>query len=52
MKPCRCTSTDHSGHPGKPCDKPAATSDQYCQECKWEKEHADTDPEIPSYKPR
>jgi hypothetical protein len=54
MQQCRCTITQHDNHPGKSCDKPATTDDAYCQEChdKAVKEHADTEPDMLSYKPR
>ncbi len=54
MQQCRCTTTQHDNHPGKPCDKPATTDDAYCKEChdKAAKEHAVTEPDMLSYQPR
>jgi len=54
MEECRCASTQHDNHSGKTCDKPATTDAGYCEECsdKAEKEHANTQQDMPAYQPR
>jgi hypothetical protein len=54
MQQCTCTTTQHDNHPGKDCDQPATTEGAYCPECrdKEVKEHADTKPDLLSYKAR
>jgi hypothetical protein len=53
MQPCRCPTKHHDNHPNQDCDRPAVTDAGYCQECadKAAKEHADTQQDMPAYKP-
>lgn len=54
MQLCKCTTTQHDNHLDKPCDQPATTDDAYCREChdKAATEHADTKPDLRTYRPR
>jgi len=53
MQLCRCPTRHHDNHPDQDCHKPAATDAGYCEECadKAAREHADTQQDMPAYKP-
>jgi len=51
---CKCSTTQHENHPGKPCDKSATTDESYCEEChdKAVKGAADTEPDMRAFQAR